>query len=46
MKNHSGAIEHIGHSLTNTFESTKIVFSCNFHDIGYTKFLITLLLRI
>ena len=39
-------IKHIGHNSTRAFEGTKIVFPCNFHDIGYDKFLITLLLRI
>ena len=28
------------------FGGTKIVFPCNLHDIGYTKSLIILLLRI
>ena len=36
-------IKYIRHSLTRTFRGIKIVFSCNFHDIGYAKFFITLL---
>jgi len=39
-------IKHIGHSLFRTFGGTKIVFPCDFHDIGYVKFLIILLLCI
>ena len=39
--------KYIGHSSTRTFENTKIVFpTCNFHDNGYTKFLITLIFKI
>ena len=38
--------KHIVHSSIKTFGSTKIVFPCNFHDIGYIKFFIILLLRI
>ena len=39
-------IKHIGHSSTRTIGGTKIAFLCNFYDIGYSKFLITLLLCI
>ena len=53
MKNCSGAIDvSLGYktnkdiSSIRTFEGTKIFFSCSFHDIGYAKFLITLLLYI
>ena len=38
-------IKHIGrHNLNRIFRGTKIVFSCNFPNISYAKFLITLLL--
>ena len=39
-------IKHIGHSSTRTSRGAKIVFPCNFYDIGYVKFLIILLLHI